>query len=50
MSSQETKSDEQTYRHGSGDLSVKDLADNLTVVPEILISTTEVVRIEDLQV
>ncbi|KAK1935347.1 hypothetical protein P3T76_010572 [Phytophthora citrophthora] len=50
MSSQEIKSDEQTHCHENGDLSVEDLAGNLAVVPEILISTTEEVRIEDLQV
>ncbi|OWY94956.1 reverse transcriptase [Phytophthora megakarya] len=39
-----------TYHHDSGDLSAEDLKGNLAVLPEIPISTSAKVSIEDLQV
>ncbi|KAK1941564.1 hypothetical protein P3T76_007430 [Phytophthora citrophthora] len=49
-SPQETENADQTRLHESGSFSAEDLTDNLAVVPEIPISTTEEVKIEDLQV
>ncbi|OWZ05142.1 hypothetical protein PHMEG_00022825 [Phytophthora megakarya] len=47
---QDAEDDEEIYYHDSGDLSAEDLEGNLAVLPEIPISTTAKVSIEDLQV
>ncbi|OWY97421.1 reverse transcriptase [Phytophthora megakarya] len=47
---QDAEDDEEIYYHDSGDLSAKDLEGNLAVLPEIPISTTAKVSIEDLQI
>ncbi|OWZ01266.1 reverse transcriptase [Phytophthora megakarya] len=47
---QDAEDDEEIYYHESGDLSAEDLEGNLAVLPEIPISTTAKVSIEDLQV
>ncbi|OWY97783.1 hypothetical protein PHMEG_00031603 [Phytophthora megakarya] len=48
--SQDTEDEVEIYYHDSGDLSAEDLEGNLAVLPEIPISTTAEVSIEDLQV
>ncbi|OWZ01621.1 LOW QUALITY PROTEIN: reverse transcriptase [Phytophthora megakarya] len=47
---QDAEDDDEIYYHKSGDLSAEDLEGNLAVLPEIPISTTAKVSIEDLQV
>ncbi|OWZ19139.1 hypothetical protein PHMEG_0006660 [Phytophthora megakarya] len=47
---QDADDDDEIYCHESGDLSTEDLEGNLAVLPEIPISTTPKVSIEDLQV
>ncbi|OWY97926.1 LOW QUALITY PROTEIN: hypothetical protein PHMEG_00031428 [Phytophthora megakarya] len=47
---QDAEADDETYYHESGDLSAEDLEGNLAVLPEIPISTTAKVSIEDLQI
>ncbi|OWZ04604.1 hypothetical protein PHMEG_00023462 [Phytophthora megakarya] len=48
--SQDAEDRVEIYYHDSGDLSAEDLEGNLAVLPEIPISTTAKVSIEDLQV
>ncbi|OWZ07963.1 hypothetical protein PHMEG_00019571, partial [Phytophthora megakarya] len=48
--SQDAEDEVEIYYHDSGDLSAEDLEGNLAVLPEIPISTTAKVSIEDLQV
>ncbi|OWY91979.1 reverse transcriptase, partial [Phytophthora megakarya] len=48
--SQDTEDEVEIYYHDSGDLSAEDLEGNLAVLPEIPISKTAEVSIEDLQV
>ncbi|OWZ02908.1 Eukaryotic/viral aspartic protease [Phytophthora megakarya] len=47
---QDAEDDEEIYYHKSGVLSAEDLEGNLAVLPDIPISTTAKVSIEDLQV
>ncbi|OWZ14644.1 LOW QUALITY PROTEIN: reverse transcriptase [Phytophthora megakarya] len=47
---QDAEDDEEIYYHESGDLSAEDLEGNLAVLPEIPISTTAKVSIDDLHV
>ncbi|OWZ15371.1 reverse transcriptase, partial [Phytophthora megakarya] len=47
---QDAVDDEEIYYHESGNISAEDLEGNLAVLPEIPISTTAKVSIEDLQV
>ncbi|OWY92352.1 reverse transcriptase, partial [Phytophthora megakarya] len=46
---QDAEDDDEIYCHESGDLSAEDLEENLVVLPQIPISTTVKVSIEDLQ-